>query len=142
MAMYSTNYVDTFIAVAGDSKAAAGTAPKEAATASVALRAFRLIIESPYCYTSDDVLFTVYAERAEIPARERARARNMFLSKPQACLRGSELCKRYGWGVHHDSVGRIALYAVESAQYASFLTGKDLNGKAIVVKDALRAKRL
>ena len=139
--MHSTNYTDTFIAVAPDSTAQKGTVPKETATPTAAFRAFQLVSKHPYRHTSDDVLFAVYADRARIPAAERAAARNAFFAKPQACLRASDLCKKYGWGVHHDSKGRVALYAVESAAYGTLAAGQDLSGKPITVKNAMRSKR-
>lgn len=138
---HSTNYVDTFIAVAPDCAAQQGTMPKESEKPSVALRAFRLISEHPYRFTSDDVLFTIYADRSEIPQGKRAAARKAFFAKPQACLRGSDLCKRYGWGVHHDGKGRIALYGIESAEYAKLASGKDPDGNPITVRPALRSAR-
>ncbi len=32
-------------------------------------------------------------------------------------MRASPLGKRYGWGVHADAEGHIAIYAVESQRY-------------------------
>ena len=40
-----------------------------------------------------------------------------FFSRGQACLRASSLGKRFGWGVHADAEGRVALYAVDSKRY-------------------------
>jgi hypothetical protein len=101
--MHSTNYFDTFIAVAPDSGAVRGSEPpapkRDPAKASVAWRAFQLIHGHPYRYTSDDVIFTVYADRRGIPAAARGKAREAFYAKPQACMRGSDLAKRYGWGI-------------------------------------------
>ena len=141
--MHSTNYIDTFITIAPDSDAARGTVPKVTANPTVALRTFRMIHESPYRYTSDDVIFTVYADRAEIPASKRARARKEFFSKGQACFRSSDLAKRYGWGFHSDGEGKVAIYAVESAEYKAFASGKRAGskGKAITVKAAMRSSR-
>jgi Family of unknown function (DUF6157) len=45
--------------------------------------------------------------------------RAVFFSKGQACLRASPLVKQYGWGVHHDAKGRVALIAAESPEYAA-----------------------
>jgi hypothetical protein len=96
--MHSTNYIDTFITIAPDSDATHGTVPKETPIPTVALRAFRMIHDHPYRYTSDDVIFTVHADRAGIPATKRDFARTEFFSKGQACLRASDLAKRYGLG--------------------------------------------
>jgi hypothetical protein len=40
-----------------------------------------------------------------------------FLSKGHPHLRVSALPKRYGWGIHNNSDGKIALIAVESPLY-------------------------
>jgi len=53
------DYADTFIAVADDSAATAGTVPPSAPdTLTVAARSFQLVSEHPYRYTSGDVIFT------------------------------------------------------------------------------------
>lgn len=141
--MHSTNYLNTFIAVAPDSEVVHGTAPRETASPSVALRTFRLIHEHPYRYTSDDVIFTVYADRNGIPAAKRGAAREEFFAKPQACLRASDLGKKYGWGIHADGEGRVALHGVETDAYRDFVSGKALgsDGKPVTVKHAMRSRR-
>lgn len=141
--MHSTNYFDTFIAIAPDSDAVRGTVPRETANPSVALRTFRMIHDHPYRYTSDDVIFHVYADRNSIPAAKRAAARTEFFSKGQACLRASDLCKKYGWGIHSDADGRIALYGVETDAYKDLASGKRLgkDGKPVTVKRAMRSRR-
>ena len=45
-------------------------ARQQSAKPSIALMTFRLINDHPYQYTSDDVLFRVYAERNAIAAAE------------------------------------------------------------------------
>ncbi len=134
MKLHTTNYSDTFIAVAKDSAAKTGTAP-DAAKPTVASVTFRLIHEHPYRFTSDDVLFMVHAERKEIPESQWPTARKAFFSKPQACLRASPLPKSHGWGVHCDEAGRVAIYAVESADY------KKLSRSATTVKFAMASSR-
>jgi hypothetical protein len=47
------------------------------------------------------------------------------------------LPKRYGWGLHFDAEGRIALVPVESDEYQEFVNGKD----GINVLTAMRNKR-
>lgn len=62
--MEKVDYVDTFLAVAGDCAATSGTVPPSTAEKrSVAARTFELIGEHPYRYTSGEVLFTVFADR-------------------------------------------------------------------------------
>ncbi len=73
---------------------------------------YDLLADAPYRYTSDDVVYLSQGERRGID-------RETFFAKGQPCLRASPLVKRYGWGVHHDAQGRVALVPVESAEYAA-----------------------
>jgi hypothetical protein len=141
--MASTNSFDSFIAVAPDCKAARGTVPKETEHPSVASRTYRMIHDHPYRYTSDDVIFAVHADRHGIPASERAAARAAFFSKGQACLRASDLGKKYGWGIHSDAEGRVALYGVETDEYKALARGERLGkrGEPVTVKLAMRSRR-
>lgn len=116
--MHSTNYTDTFIQVADDCKAAAGVVPPERQGKTIARMQYELISSSPYRYTSDDIIFAVYAERNAIPEGERAMRRAEFFARGQACLRSSPLGKTYGWGIHHDGAARVAIYPLGSAEYA------------------------
>lgn len=142
--MDPVDYVDTFIALADDSTAAEGTAPpSRKGDPSVAARTFAMIAEHPYRFTSGDVIFTVFADRRGIAEGERAAARNAFYSQGQACLRASPLGKRYGWGIHADADGRIALVGVESAEYADFVSGRRLraSGAPLTITKAMRSSR-
>ncbi len=119
---HSTNYFNTFIRVAEDCPARTGEEPPvRAGNPTVARLQFEMIAHAPYKYTSDDVVFATSAPGRQLGARAikqvRSLARNDFFSKGQACLRGSGLGKRYGWGIHADAEGRIALYAVGSERY-------------------------
>lgn len=137
MAIHTTNYTDTFIAIAEDSPATSGEVPPvKGDTRSVANIQYEMISKHPYKYTSDDVLFQVYAERNDLTKSEYAKAREQFFSKGQPCLRASPLTKRYGWGVHADKDGKIALVGCETKEYKKFLTDKDLK----IVK-AMKSKR-
>jgi hypothetical protein len=40
-------------------------------------------------------------------------------------LRASDLGKKYGWGIHSDSQGRVALYSCDSDTYAALENGED-----------------
>jgi len=135
--MTSTNYVDTFIEVAEDCPVTKGEIPPtNKRKKSVANLQFEMLIDHPYQYTSDDVLFTVFAMRKEFPKAEWATQRELFFSKGQPCFRASPLTKRYGWGVHSDAEGKIALYDRDSAEYHSLVADD-----AIVKKKAMRSKR-
>ncbi len=141
--MHTTNYTDTFITVAPDSDAVRGTRPRESANPSITLRTFQLIHENPYEYTSDDVIFTVFADRKGIAKSKRAAARREFFAKGRPCLRASDLAKKYGWGIHSDSDGRVALYGVETAEYRAFAGGarSGRDGGPVTVKPAMRSRR-
>ncbi|GIE97494.1 DUF6157 family protein [Paractinoplanes rishiriensis] len=139
--MHSTNYQDTFIQVAEDCPAASATAPPARATPSVAERTFRMIADAPYQHTSDDVIFTVWADRNALPQTDRPTARATFFAKGQPCLRSSDLGKRYGWGIHADAEGRVALVAVGSAAYTDLAAGKAPDGTPVTVTRAMRSRR-
>jgi hypothetical protein len=135
--MHSTNYQGTLIAIAEDSSADRGTMPPEKAeNPSVASRTWRMIADHPYEYTSDDVIFTVWADRQGIAEEDREAARAEFFSRGRACLRASDLGKKYGWGIHHDTEGRVAVFGVESDEYRAFIESGDVQ----VVK-AMRSSR-
>lgn len=139
--MDSVDYVDTFITVAPDSAATDGTAPPSRATPSVSELTYRRIHASPYALTSGDVIFGVWAERRGIAAEDLAAERDAFYAKGQPCLRSSDLGKRYGWGVHADGEGRIALYAFGSPEYERLAAGHDLDGRPVKVVAAMRSAR-
>jgi hypothetical protein len=122
--MATTNYFNTFITVSPDTKAVAGTVPTKPET--IAGRLHGLLAARPYEMTSDDVLFEVFRLRNGVPEAERDEARAAFFSRSQACLRTCPLVKQFGWGIHHDEQGRIALYGVESADYRRLAQDKSL----------------
>ncbi len=139
---HSTNYHDTFLTIAPDCAATQGTVPP-LDKPTVASLTYRMIAENPYRYTSDDILFTVYADRNALPAGERDAARRAFFAKPQACLRASDLGKKYGWGIHADEHGRVALVGCETKAYRELAEGKrrGANGEPVRVKPAMRSSR-
>jgi hypothetical protein len=115
--MGTTNYIETFIRVAEDCPVEAAEEPPRGKTPpSVAALQYLLLAEHPYELTSDDVLFEVHATRNEIPIAEREPAREEFFAKDRACLRSSALAKRYGWGLHHDVEGHVALVPLGSGR--------------------------
>lgn len=139
--MHTTNYFDTFIQVAPDSEAAGAVVPPARATPSVAERTFRMIAEAPFAHTSDDILFGVWADRRGIAEADRPAAREEFFSKGQACLRSSDLGKRYGWGVLSDGEGRVGLVPLGSDEYAQLSTGYRSDGTPVAVTQAMRSSR-
>ena len=127
MLMKTTNYFDTFIEVAADCPASKAEIPpvKENAR-TVANIHFDMVAHAPYTYTSDDVVFGTYAAKNEVADRDRTEAREQFFSKGQPCLRTSPLAKRYGWGIHSDAAGKVAIYPLESKEYKQFAEDEKL----------------
>ena len=135
--MHSTNYFNTLIEIAEDCPATHGEIPPmNGARKSVARLQFEMLHGHPYEFTSDDVLFAVFAERKEIPEEDLAEQRMLFFAKGQPCFRASPLTKRYGWGVHSNDEGKIALLGVESEAYQNMVTNN-----AITKKKAMRSTR-
>lgn len=133
--MHSTNYRETFIAVSPDSRVERARVPAKAG--SVAYLQWQMISANPYRLTSDDVLFAVHAERNGIPEANRAAARAEFFSRGQPCLRASPLVKSHGWGIHHDAEGRVAVFAVETSDYAALV---ERDGMTVI--EGMRSKRI
>lgn len=116
--MHSTNYANTFIEVADDCKADNGKIPPEKQEKTIARMQYELIHDHPYQYTSDEIIFAVYAARNGIEPADLAAKQTEFFSKGQPCLRSSPLGKRYGWGIHFDSAAKVAIYGRDSAEYS------------------------
>lgn len=144
MTEHTTNYTNTLITIAPDSSATVGVEPPhKAENPSIAWRTWQMISANPYRYTSDDVIFGVYADRNAIAEADRPVARARFFSKGQPCLRSSDLGKKYGWGIHANEESRIALCGVESPEYAAFVTGetRTASGEPNTVRPAMRSSR-
>jgi hypothetical protein len=124
--MHTTNYMNTFIEVAEDCPVKTAEIPPAKAEKTIANIQFDILIDNPYRYTSDDVLFQVFVTKNQIAARYKEAERKKFFSKGQPCFRSSPLTKRYGWGVHSNEKGQIAIYAMESAAYKKMMKDKEL----------------
>lgn len=138
MKQHTTNYFNTLIEIAEDCKvsAAAASPPPPKPNKTVAEIQYEMISKNPYKFTSDDVIFETFALKYDLPESEKDEARKQFFSKGQACMRCSPLTKTYGFGVHSDSDGKIALIPIESADYQKFL--KD---DAVKKVKAMRSKQ-
>ena len=127
MKQHTTNYFDTFIEIADDCPVKSGEVPPTKGDAkTVANIQFEMISKNPYKFTSDDVLFQVFADRNDLTKAEYKKARTQFFSKGQPCFRASPLTKRYGWGVHSDKDGKIAIFGAETSDYRKLSTAKNL----------------
>ncbi len=127
MSLHTTNYYRTFILIADDSRATKGEVPPlKGDKKTVANIQPELIHKNPYQFTSDDVLFQVFAERNDLTKDEYAEARKQFFAKGQPCLRASPLTKRYGWGVHYNADGKIAIFGIETNEYQALAGDENL----------------
>ena len=125
--MHTTNYTDTFIAVADDCPVTAAEVPApKGDKPTIASMQYNILHNNPYKFDSDDVIFNTYALKNDLTKKEMPAEREKFFSKGQACMRSSPLTKRYGWGVHCNDKGKIALYALESPEYKKMLKDKNL----------------
>ena len=137
--VHTTNYFDTFIEVADDCPAVTSQIPPVNANApSVATIQFELISQHPYAFTSDEIIFRIYAIRNDLAASDYAIAKKEFFSKGQACLRSSVLSKRYGWGIHADHRGKVALIGLETDDYKKYCS--DISLKKVKAMRSKKAK--
>lgn len=135
--MHTTNYYNTFIQIADDSPTTLAEVPAvKNDKQTIASIQFNMLIDEPYVYTSDDVVFGTYALKNGISKANEADERETFFSKGQACLRASPLTKRYGWGVHSNAEGKIAIYAAGTAEY-----NKMAEDDSLKQLKAMRSKR-
>jgi hypothetical protein len=126
--MKSTNYHNTLITASSDCPVQTGTMPEKPQT--VAGIEHAMVAAQPYALTSDDLLHAVHR------AKGGEKNRDEFFATPQACLRASPLVKQFGWGIHSDSEGRIALVGMESAEYRRLL-----DDPAVAKTPGMRSRR-
>ncbi|MEQ2526682.1 hypothetical protein EKG37_03800 [Robertmurraya yapensis] len=129
------SYKNTFIKVSEDSPITSAVVPlPRNGKSTIASIEYDLVSKSPYKYTQDDVQFQTYLIKNQIESTNELR--EQFFSKPKACFRASPLVKKYGWGIHYDADGKIALFEVESENYNEFL---HMDG--VTVLKGMRSKR-
>jgi hypothetical protein len=135
--VHTTNYQNTFIEVAEDCPVHVCEIPPQKETQkSIAYLQYEVIKNNPYQHDSDEVMFHCYAVKNDLKKPEMGKAREVFFSKGQPCFRASPLTKRYGFGIHCDAVGKVALYGVETKEYKKLAADKTLK----IVK-AMRSKK-
>lgn len=133
--MHTTNYTDTLILPAPDTRAETATAPSSG-KGTVAELQYARLAGNDYTWTSDDLLFDVHCARKGIPESDRAAERERFFGKGQPCLRTSPLAKTYGWALHFDADGRIALLPMDSPRVAELEADP-----AVTVRRAMKSSR-
>ena len=137
------SYTDTFILVATDCPATYGEIPQSRGGAeTMPMIEHDLLTRRPYHFNEKDLIFEKSIRHRGISPEEVRKNREAIWSelfqKPHPCLRASPLAKRYGWGVHYDHQGRIAIYAVDSKEYAAF---RESGTEGPTILPAMRNKR-
>ncbi len=126
--IHTTTYHNNFIGVAPDTSALAGTIPPVSKSGkTIALMQYEKLNGHPYKYTSDELIFEIFAERNGITQKDWNLQRGGFFSNGQACMRTSPLAKTYGWGIHSNADGKIAIYPMEGKAYEHFATDPTLS---------------
>ena len=127
MKVHTTNYKNTFIEIAEDSPVSKGEIPPVKRNRTLANIQYEMISAHPYQYSSDEVMLRCYMQKNDIPESEMMNTKKEFFSKGQACFRSSALTKRYGFGVHYNEEGKIAIYPAESQEYENFVKDETTN---------------
>ena len=137
MKVFTTNYQNTFIEIAEDCNSKKGEIPLvKKAGKTIANIQYDILSKNPYKYTSDEILFQCYLLKNEIKEKNLSELREQFFSKGQPCFRASPLTKQYGWGIHYDNNGKVAIYGCETDKYRAF--SKD---KTLKILRALKSKK-
>ncbi len=142
--MKMTSILDTFVQVAQDCPVTAGVVPTTKPNAKPSIHAlqYELLSANPYYFTLEDLIYEVHIRHKEYPeetiAKDADRIRAELFSKSHPCMRASMLPKKYGWGVHYDLEGKIAIYGMETERYRQFVEGTSSTPKLVY---AMRNKR-
>jgi len=127
MKIHTANYQNVFIEIAEDSSAMKGEVPPMKNSGKTAANIqFEMLNGNPYKFTSDDVLFRVFVNKNNISETEYVKVFEQFFSKGQPCFRASPLTKQYGWGIHSNEEGKIAIYGCETEDYKKLSTDNTL----------------
>lgn len=130
------NYYNTFITVAADCPASKGTVPpdKKGGKTKAGIE-FELVSANPYIYTQEELLFEVHIRHKAIAPEELeahgTQLRDEFYQVPMPCLRASMLPKKFGWGLHFNKAGKVALVPIESEHYQHFVGGHEEEVKLV-----------
>jgi len=123
--------VNTFVRVAADCPAERGVVPVSKGDRKTAHEVqYEILTEHPYAYDLEDLIVETYIRHKlageAVDEARRAELRERLLSKSYPCMRASMLPKKFGWGVHYDEQGRIAIVPKESEAYLRLSERSDL----------------
>jgi hypothetical protein len=134
-------YTDTFIRIAPGCPAGSGIIPiARGKNVPFCITEYELLSKHPYVYTKEELIIEAHLQRKTITKAELEAGGESLAAKLQRrnpCMRTSALPKKYGWGFHFDSQGKLALYAVDSKEYQQFIHPDS----GLQVLSALRSKR-
>ena len=113
-------YTNTFITIAEDCPATTAQNPARGKdTRTRAEIEYDLLTSKPYSYDHMQFTHLVHTQH-KAQSGDTPQTYSDFHAKGQPCMRASALVKRYGFGAHYDADGRIALYGMDSDEYAGF----------------------
>ncbi|MPT32454.1 MAG: hypothetical protein E2600_12465 [Chryseobacterium sp.] len=122
MKTHTTNYTNTLIEIAEDSPVSKAVIPVvKNDKKTIANYQFEKLSKQPLKYTSDELLFEIFAERNDISSSEFEEEKQKFFSKGQPCLRTSPLAKKNGFGIFHNQDSKVKLIPAESKEYEELL---------------------
>lgn len=137
MKTHTTNYTNTLIEIAEDSPVSASVIPVVKNDKKLIVNyQYEKLSKHPLKYTSDELLFEIFAERNDISSSELEEEKQNYFSKGQACLRTSPLAKKNGFGIFHNQDSKFKLIPAESEEYQLLL--KDDSVKKV---KAMRSKK-
>ncbi len=137
------SYTDTFITVSPDCPVEESVQPQpKGGVKTKPLLEFELLSDHPYRFTEKDLIYQVHLRHQGIPEEEwqerEGEIREKLFAKSHPCMRASMLPKKYGYGVHYDHEGKIAIYGMETSRYCSFAGGGE-DGVRVIA--AMRNKK-
>ncbi|GJD58923.1 DUF6157 family protein [Methylobacterium dankookense] len=131
---------NSFVLVGADCPVTASVIPQTRGGApTVPALQHMLLSADPYRYDHEGLIWEVYRHHKAIPPADEVSARASLFSRSHPCMRASILPKRYGWGVHYDEAGRIAIVGMETGRYRELAASEPSMG--ITVVRAMRSKR-
>ncbi|MGC2166061.1 MAG: DUF6157 family protein [Gallionella sp.] len=125
------NPANQFIEIAPDCETKTAIVPQDKGDKrSIATIEYELLSDKPYTYTLSELKFATHVQHKQIPQAElkahQQQLRDAFFTKSYACMRASPLTKKYGWGAHYATDGKIAIYPVEGADYKRLVKDKSI----------------
>jgi hypothetical protein len=134
--MYDRN---TLILIAPDCPALRGVVPaSKRVPRPFPVVQFEVLSNEPYRLSYTESLCEVHARQNGLGETSFDDELVKTLLRKHPCPRTSALPKRYGWGIHVDTNGKLALWACDSAEYRRLARSKPGTLQLVF---ALRSKR-